>query len=95
MAPASTGPVATEITRRLSAALHPTRIELEDQSAHHIGHAGHDPRGESHFALTIQSESFANQSRLARQRLVYAALGDLMQDRVHALTIKALAPGDA
>ena len=90
--PPSTGPVATEMTRRLTA-LQPIRLELEDQSAHHIGHAGHDPRGESHFALTIESEAFAGQSRLARQRLVYAALGDLMHDRVHALTIKALAPG--
>ena len=94
MAPASTGSVATEITRRLNAALHPTRLELEDQSAHHIGHAGHDSRGESHFALTIESAAFAGQSRLARQRRVHAALGDLLHDRVHALTIKALAPGE-
>ncbi len=92
---ASTAPVATEITRRLTAALHPTRLELEDQSAHHIGHAGHDARGESHFALLIESSAFEGQSRIARQRLVYSALGDLMHDRVHALTIKALAPGDA
>ena len=91
----STAPVATEMTRRLTVALSPTRLALEDQSAHHIGHAGHDARGESHFALTIESAAFAGQSRVARQRLVYAALGDLMHDRVHALTIKASAPGDA
>ena len=90
----STAPVAAEMTRRLAQALHPTRLELEDQSAHHIGHAGHDPRGESHFALTIQSAMFDGQSRIARQRLVHAALGDLLHDRVHALTIKALAPGE-
>ncbi len=95
MIPASTAPVATEITRRLTEALSPTRLELEDQSDHHIGHAGHDARGESHFALTIESAAFAGQSRIARQRLVYAALGDLMHDRVHALTIKARAPGEA
>ena len=95
MIDASTAPVAAEMTRRLTAALAPTRLELEDQSAHHIGHAGHDPRGESHFALVIESLAFAGQSRLARQRMVYAALGDLMHDRVHALTIKALAPGEA
>ncbi len=95
MIDASTAPVAAEITRRLTAALSPTRLELEDQSAHHIGHAGHDARGESHFALVIESPAFANQSRVARQRLVYAALGGLMHDRVHALTIKALAPGEA
>lgn len=94
MPPASTAPVAAEMTRRLDA-LKPTRLELEDQSDHHIGHAGHDARGESHFALVIESAAFEGQSRIARQRLVYAALGDLMHDRVHALTIKALAPGDA
>ena len=95
MTAASTAPIATEITRRLTAALSPTRLELEDQSAHHIGHAGHDARGESHFALTIESQAFAGQSRVQRQRAVYAALGDLMHDRVHALTIKALAPAEA
>ena len=94
IAPA-TAPVATEMTRRLTAALRPSRLELEDQSAHHIGHAGHDARGESHFALAIESDVFAGLSRIARQRLVYAALGDLMHDRVHALTIRARAPGEA
>ena len=94
MNPASTAPVAAEITRLLTEALSPTRLELEDQSAHHIGHAGHDAHGESHFALIIESPAFAGHSRIARQRRVYAALGDLMHDRVHALTIKALAPGD-
>jgi BolA family transcriptional regulator, general stress-responsive regulator len=94
MIPAATAPVATEMTRRLIAALSPTRLELEDQSAHHVGHAGHDARGESHFALTIESPVFAGQSRIARQRAVHAALGDLLHNRVHALTIKALAPGD-
>ena len=90
----ATGPVAAEIIRRLEAALRPTRLELEDQSARHIGHAGHDGRGESHFALTIEAKSFAGQSRVARQRAIYAALGDLMHERVHALTIKASAPGE-
>ncbi len=94
-APASpAAPVAAEIIRRLTIALAPTRIDLEDQSAHHIGHAGHDSRGESHFALIIESAIFAGQSRIQRQRAVYAALGDLMADRVHALTIKARAPGE-
>ena len=89
-----TGPVATEMRARLTAALAPTRIDLIDESDHHAGHAGHDGRGESHFALTIESAVFAGKSRVACQRLVYAALvSDLMQDRVHALTIKANAPG--
>jgi BolA protein len=79
---------------RLTAALLPTRLDLADQSNQHIGHAGHDPRGESHFALTIESAVFAGLSRIDRQRKVYAALGELMHDRVHALTIKASAPGE-
>lgn len=81
--------------RRLTAALQPTRLELADQSAQHVGHAGHDPRGESHFSLVIESQAFEGQSRIARQRLVHSALADLLHDRVHALTIKALAPGEA
>ena len=88
------GPIAAEIKQRLITRLAPTRLELEDQSDRHIGHAGHDGRGESHFALTIEAEAFTGLNRVARQRAVYAALGDLMQERVHALTIKALAPGE-
>ena len=88
------GPVAAEMIRRLEDALHPVRLDLEDQSDHHIGHAGHDDRGESHFALIIESVSFAGQNRVQRQRAVYAALGDLMDNRVHALTIRAVAPGE-
>ena len=88
------GPVATQIKQRLVAALAPTRLELDDQSASHIGHTGHDGRGESHFALTIEAKAFAGMTRVQRQRAVYAALGDLMQERVHALTIKASEPGE-
>ena len=90
----ATGLVATEIKQRLVAALAVTRLELTDQSDRHIGHAGHDGRGESHFALVIESAAFSGLTRVQRQRAVYAALGDLMQERVHALTIKALAPGE-
>lgn len=91
---ASTGPVAAEMIRRLTQALHPVRLDLEDQSASHVGHAGHDGRGESHFALAIESAAFEGLNRVQRQRAVYAALGDLMQERVHALTIRAVAPGE-
>ena len=90
----ATGPVAREMIERLNASLSPTRLDLEDQSHQHIGHAGHDPRGESHFALIIESAAFAGLSRVERQRKVYAALGELMHERVHALTIKATAPGE-
>lgn len=88
------GPVATEIRQRLVAYLAPTRLELDDQSDRHIGHAGHDGRGESHFALVIESPAFTGLTRVARQRAIYAALGDLMDNRVHALTIRAVAPGE-
>ena len=94
MIDASSGPVAREMIDRLTAALSPVRLDLDDQSARHIGHAGHDGRGESHFALVIESAAFSGKGRVERQRMVYAALGDLMADRVHALTIRALAPGE-
>jgi BolA protein len=79
---------------RLTAALSPTRLDLEDQSYQHVGHAGHDPRGESHFALIIESSAFTGLNRVERQRRVHAALDELLRDRVHALTIRALAPGE-
>ena len=94
MTATATGPVAREMIERLTSALDPTRLNLQDQSHQHVGHAGHDPRGESHFALTIESAAFDGLSRVERQRKVYAALGDLMRERVHALTIKATAPED-
>ena len=90
-----TGPVATEMLARLNAALKPTRVELIDDSASHFGHAGHNPAGESHFTLRIESPAFADKSRVERYRLVHAALGDLLNERVHALSIKATAPGES
>ena len=89
-----TGPVATEILRRLNASLAPSRIELIDDSEQHFGHAGYNPAGESHFTLNIESPAFAGKNRVERQRMIYAALGDLMRERVHALSIRASAPGE-
>ena len=80
--------------RRLSSALNPTRIELTDDSEQHRGHGGYNPAGESHFSLRIESPAFAGRSRVERQRMVYAALGELMHERVHALSIRAAAPGE-
>jgi len=80
--------------RRLSSALNPTRIELTDDSEQHRGHGGYNPAGESHFSLRIESAAFAGRSRVERQRMVYAALGELMHERVHALSIRAAAPGE-
>ena len=89
-----TGPVATEITRRLTAALDPAHLAVTDDSAQHAGHAGHDSRGESHFTVEIVSAAFEGKSRVARQRAVNAALSDLLAERIHALAIKATAPSE-
>jgi BolA protein len=92
--PATTGPVAAEITARLTAALSPARLAVIDDSAAHRGHAGHDARGESHFTVEIVAEAFSGLNRVARQRLVNRALADLLAERVHALAIRASAPGE-
>ena len=89
-----TGPVATEMLRRLEQALRPTRLDLTDDSEQHRGHGGYNPAGESHFSLRIESAVFAGKTRVERQRMIYAALGELMGARVHALSIRATAPGE-
>ena len=88
------GPVAIEIETRLTAALSPARLAVINDSAKHRGHMGDDGSGESHFTVEIESEAFVGQSRVGRQRLVNQALGDMMRDKVHALAIKATAPGE-
>lgn len=89
-----TGPVAAEITRRLTETLHPAHLVVRDDSEQHRGHAGHDPRGESHFTVEIVSAAFEGETRVARQRAVNRALAPLLEDRVHALAIKAMAPSE-
>ena len=90
----ATGPVATEMLRLLNSALSPTFVELVDDSEQHRGHGGHNPSGESHFSLEIESAAFSGKSRVERQRMIYHALGELMKERVHALQIRARAPGE-
>lgn len=90
-----TGTVAREIETLLQEAFAPTRLEVINDSARHHGHAGDDGSGESHFTVVIESEAFAGQNRLQRQRLVNRALGDIPGNRVHALAIRAFAPGEA
>ncbi len=89
-----TGSVTAEITRRLTEALSPTRLAVIDDSDSHRGHAGHSGSGESHFTVEIESAAFVGQNRVARQRAVNAALSDLLRDKIHALAIKAKAPGE-
>ena len=89
-----TGPVAEEIERSLRVALTPERLAVIDDSEKHRGHSGHDARGESHFTVEIVAEAFAGRSRVDRHRLVNQALAGLLAERVHALAIKARAPGE-
>ncbi len=95
MTQSATGPVASEIARRLAGALEPTLLEVINDSAQHSGHMGDDGSGESHFTVIIESAAFVGQSRVGQQRLVNQALGDLMDGTVHALAIKARPPQDA
>ena len=88
------GPIATQITRLLETAFTPTSLEVRNDSAQHRGHMGDDDSGESHFTVSIESAAFAGKSRLERQRMVNRALGDIPGERVHALAIKARAPGE-
>ena len=73
-------------------ALHPVSVDLHDESAQHAGHGGSRPSGGSHWQLTIVSEAFRGKSPVARHRMVYEALGDLMERDIHALRIEAFAP---
>ena len=94
MTNASLGPVGREIEQRLTLALKPQSLAVINDSAMHRGHSGDDGSGESHFTVEIVAPVFAGQSRVARQRLVNGALADLLRDKVHALAIKARAPGE-
>ncbi|MDH3647967.1 MAG: BolA family transcriptional regulator [Gammaproteobacteria bacterium] len=83
----------TQIKERLQS-LVPIELEITDKSHRHRGHPGaRDGRG--HFYVRIVSQNFENKSKLNRHRQVYQALGDLMQNEIHALAISALAPSEA
>ncbi|MBD9534534.1 MAG: BolA family protein [Stenotrophomonas sp.] len=83
-----------QIRSALQAAFHPDLLEVEDDSHRHAGHAGaRDGRG--HFNVTVVSAAFAGKGPLARHRAVYAAVGEMMQTDIHALSIKALTPAEA
>lgn len=68
----------------------PAHLDVIDDSGRHAGHAGARPEGETHFRVTIVSDAFVGESRVARQRRIFAALEDLMETRIHALQLKAL-----
>lgn len=85
--------VAAEMQTLLTAAFAPTQLAIINDSAKHSGHMGDDGSGESHFTIEIEAAAFAPMNRLARQRAVIAALGDIVGERVHAVAIKASVPG--
>ena len=87
-------PLADIIAARLTAALAPTALQVNNDSHLHAGHLGDDGTGESHFSVIVESQAFAGLSRVARQRLVNKALADLLAARIHALAIQARAPGE-
>jgi BolA protein len=89
------GAISEAIHDKLTAAFQPTRLEVEDDSARHRGHAGAREGGESHFNVTIESARFAGTAKVARQRMVYQALAEELAGPVHALSVRALAPGEA
>lgn len=89
------GTLAREIETLLMEAFEPARLEVVNDSANHRGHAGDDGSGESHFTVVVESDAFAGKNRLERQRMVNRALGDIPGQRVHALAIRAFAPGEA
>ena len=91
------GQYRDRIQTKLTNALAPTRLEIDDDSQRHHGHAGAAPdgMGETHFNVAVESAAFAGQSRIARQRMVYALLADELKERVHALSLKLTAPGES
>ena len=89
------GAILEAIQDKLTAAFQPIRLEIVDDSDRHAGHAGASPGGESHFNVLIESQAFAGAAKVARQRMVYRALAAELAGPLHALSIKALAPGES
>jgi BolA protein len=89
------GAIFEAIHDKLTAAFAPVRLEIQDDSDRHAGHAGARPGGESHFNVLIESQAFAGMAKVARQRMVYRTLAEELAGPLHALSVKALAPGEA
>ena len=87
--------MAERITRKLTEALSPTRLSVDDDSHLHQGHSGYREGGETHFRVEVVSESFSGQNRVQRQRRVYEILSEELEERVHALQLQTLTPEEA
>jgi BolA protein len=83
------------MTEKLTRAFAPERLEVTDESHRHAGHAGARPGGQTHYSVYIVSQAFHGKSRIDRHRMVNAALAGELQGGVHALAIRAAAPGEA
>jgi len=86
--------VRSILEEKLRTAFAPEWLEIVDESHRHAGHAGHRPEGETHFRVAIVSAAFAGKGRVERHRLVNAVLAEELASRVHALALKASAPGE-
>ncbi len=84
----------TRMREKLMAALRPTHLDLVNESHLHAGHGSTPDTGESHFRVLIASDAFNGKSRIERHRIVNDVLRDELKDGVHALAIKAVAPGE-
>ena len=85
----------SRIREKLARRFEPERLEVVNESHHHAGHAGSPGTGESHFAVGIVSAAFAGKSRIERHRMVNTELAEELAGGVHALAIKAYAPGES
>jgi BolA family transcriptional regulator, general stress-responsive regulator len=83
------------ITEKLTTAFSPARLDVQDESHQHAGHAGSRPGGETHYRVYIVSAAFQGKSRIERHRMVNAALAQELAGSVHALAIHASAPGES
>ena len=88
------GAIFEAIQHKLTEAFSPTRLEIVDDSDRHAGHAGASASGESHFNVVIQAQAFEGTPKVARQRMVYRTLAEELAGPLHALSVKALAPGE-
>lgn len=86
--------VAQTIERKLTEAFAPEELEVIDESHLHASHAGHREGGQTHFRVKIVSDRFLGKSRLERHRMVNALLADEIAGGIHALAIRASAPGE-
>lgn len=84
--------VAETLRAKLTAAFAPSNLDIVDESHLHAGHAGHRPGLSTHFRVSIVSAAFAGKPRVERQRMIYAALGTLMGDPIHALALTVKTP---